>query len=83
MPHLSDHCHLSFALKANLFSSNPPGGFILIEHKRLFQDIFKSKDRLKDCLESQSPQTVQSSLEAATNHDNIDTAFELLKVKLW
>ena len=36
MPHLSDHCHLSFALKANLFSFDPPGGSILIEHKRLF-----------------------------------------------
>ena len=78
MPHLSDHCHLSFALKANLFSFDPPGGSILIEHKRLFYDIFKSKERLKDCLDSKSPQTVQSSLEAATNHDNIDTASELL-----
>ena len=42
---------------------------------KLYWDI-KSKDRLKDYLES--PQTVQSSLETATNHNYIDTASELI-----
>ena len=64
MPHLSEHCHLSFAIKANFVSQDSfetSGELILTEYKRLFWNI-KSKERLKDGLKSQ---TVQSRLEAA------------------
>ena len=80
MPYLSDHCHLSFAIKANFFnrdSFETSAELILTEYSRLFWNI-KSKDRLKDGLKSQ---TVQSRLEAAVKHDSIDTAslMEVLK----
>ena len=76
MPHLSNHCHLSFAIKANFVnrdSFETSAELILAEYNRLFWNI-KAKDRLKDGLKSQ---TVQSRLEAAVKHDSIDTASEL------
>ena len=76
MPHLSDHCHLSFAIKANFVnrdSFETSAELILTEYNRLFWNI-KAKDRLKDGLKLQ---TVQSRLEAAVKHDSIDTASEL------
>ena len=81
MPHLSDHSHLSFAIKANFInrdSLETSAELILTEYNRLFWNI-KSKDRLKDGLESQ---TVQSRLEAAVKHDSIDTASELISETL-
>ena len=81
MPHLSDHCHLSFAIKANFVnrdSFETSAELILAEYNRLFWSI-KSKDRLKDGLKSQ---TVQSRLEAAVKHDSIDTASELISETL-
>ena len=81
MPHLSDHCHLSFAIKANFVnrdSFETSAELILTEYNRLFWNI-KSKDRLKDGLKSQ---TVQSRLEAAVKHDSIDTASELISETL-
>ena len=67
MPHLSDHCHLSFAIKANFVnrdSFETSAELILTEYNGLFWNI-KSKDRLKDGLKSQ---TVQFRLEAAVKH---------------
>ena len=64
MPHLSDHCHLLFAIKANFVyrdSLETSAELILTEYNRLFWNI-KCKDRLKDGLKSQ---TVQSRLEEA------------------
>ena len=81
MPHLSDHCHLSFAIKANFVNRNvfeTSAELILTEYNRLFWNI-KAKDRLKDGLKSQ---TVQSRLEAAVKHDSIDTASELIRWNL-
>ena len=81
IPHLSDHCHLSFAIKANFVnrdSLETSAELILTEYNRLFWNI-KSKDRLKDGLKSQ---TVQSRLKAAATHDNIDTASELISETL-
>ena len=78
MPHLSDHCHLSFAIKANFVnrdSFETSAELILTEYNRLFWNI-KAKDRLKDGLKSQ---TVQSRLEAAVKHDSINTASELIR----
>ena len=52
MPHLSEHCHLSFAIKANFVSQDSfetSAELILTEYKRLFWNI-KSKERLKDGL---------------------------------
>ena len=77
MPHLSNHCHLSFAIKANFVNRNffeTSAELILTEYNRLFWNI-KAKDRLKDGLKSQ---TVQSRLEAAVKHD-IYTASELIR----
>ena len=77
MPHLSDHCHLSFAIKANFVnrdSFETSAKLILTKYNRLFWNI-KSKDRLKDGLKSQA---VQSRLEAAVKHDSIDIASELI-----
>ena len=77
MPHLSDHCHPSFAIKANFVnrdSFETSAELILAEYNRLFWNI-KAKDRLKDGLKSQ---TVQSRLEAAVKHESIDTASELI-----
>ena len=81
MPHLSDHCHLSFAIKANFIdrdSLETSAEVTLTEYNRLFWNI-KSKDRLKDGLKSQ---TVQSRLEAAVKHDSIDIASELISETL-
>ena len=81
MPHLSDHCHLSFGIKAyfvNRDSFGTSAELILTEYNRLFWNI-KSKNRVKDGLKSQ---TVQPRLEAAVKHDSIDTASELLRENL-
>ena len=81
MPHLSNHCHLSFAIKANFVnrdSFETSAELILTECNRLFCNI-KSEDRLKDGIKSQ---TVQSRLEAAVKHDDSDTASELLSETL-
>ena len=81
MPHLSDHCHLSSTIKANLIdqdSLETLAELTLTEYNRLFWNI-KSKDRLKDGLKSQ---TVQSRLEAAIKHDSIDIASELISETL-
>ena len=81
MPHLSDHCYLSFAIKANSInrdSLETSAELILTVYNRLFWNI-KSKDRLKDGLESQ---TVRSRLEVAVKHDSIDTASELISETL-
>ena len=81
MPHLSDHCHLSFAIKANFINRDyleTSAELTLTECNRLFWNI-KSKDRLKDGLKSQ---TVQSRLEAAVKHDSIDVASELISETL-
>ena len=80
-PHLSDHCHLSFAIKANFINRDyleTSAELTLTEYNRLFWNI-KSKDRLKDGLRSQ---TVQSRLETAVKHDSIDVASELIS-ELW
>ena len=81
MPHLSDHCHLSLAIKAtfvNRDSFERSAELILTEYNKLFWNV-KSKNRLKDGLKSQ---TVQSRLETAVKHDSIDTASELLSETL-
>ena len=81
MPHLPDHCHISFAITANFVnrdSLEASAELILTEYNRLFWNI-KSKDRLKDSLKSR---TVQSRLETAVKHDNINTAAELLSETL-
>ena len=63
MPHLSDHCHVTYAIKAILagspVSSICSNGCTLSEHNRLLWDI-KLKNKLKECLESQ---IVQSKLQ--------------------
>ena len=56
MPHLSDHCHLSFAIKANFVNRDSferSAELILTEYNRLFWNV-KSKNRLKDGLKSQT-----------------------------
>ena len=81
IPHLSDHCHLSFAIKANFINRDyleTSAELSLTEYNRLFWNI-KSKDRLKDGLKSQ---TVQSRLEAAVKHDSINIASELISETL-
>ena len=50
----------------------------MTEYNRLFWNI-KSKDRLKDGLESQ---TIRSRLEVTVKHDSIDTASELISETL-
>ena len=64
MPHLSDHCHVTYAIKAILagspVSSSCSNGCNLSEHNRLLWDT-KLKNKLKECLESQ---IVQSKLQA-------------------
>ena len=72
MPHLSDHCHVTYAIKATLtgspVSSSCSNGCTLSEHYRLLWDT-KLKNKLKECLESQ---IVQSNLQAALKNDNSD-----------
>ena len=64
MPHLPDHCHVTYAIKAILagspVSSSCSNGCNLSEHNRLLWDT-KLKNKLKECLESQ---IVQSKLQA-------------------
>ena len=83
MPHLSDHCHVTYAIKAILaggpVSSSCSNGCILSGHNRLLWDT-KLKSKLKDCLESQ---IVQSKLQAALlRNDNVDTAAEFFNETL-
>ena len=82
MPHLSDHCHVTYAIKATLtgspVSSSCSNGCTLSEHYRLLWDT-KLKNKLKECLESQ---IVQSNLQAALKNDNVDTAAELFSETL-
>ena len=81
MPPLSDDCHLSFAMKANLIdqdSLETSAELTLTQDNRLFWNI-KSKDRLKDGLKSQ---TVESRLETAVKHGSIDVASELISETL-
>ena len=81
MPHLWDHCHRSFAIKANFIdrdSLETSTELTLTEYTRLFWNI-KSNDRLKGGVKSQ---TVQSRLQAAVKHDSIDIASELI-TELW
>ena len=82
MPHLSDHCHVTYAIKAILagspVSSSCSNGCTLSEHNRLLWDT-KLKSKLKECLESQ---IVQSKLQAALRNDNVDTAAELFSETL-
>ena len=82
MPHLLDHCHVTYAIKAILtgspVSSSCSNGCTLSEHNRLLWDT-KLKSKLKECLESQM---VQSKLQAALRNDNVDTAAELFSETL-
>ena len=57
MPHLSDHCNLSFAIKANFIdrdSLETSTELTLTEYNTLFWNI-KSKDRLKDGVKQFNP----------------------------
>ena len=76
MPHLSDHCHVTYAIKAILagspVSSSCSNGCTLSEHNRLLWNT-KLKNKLKECLVSQ---IVQSKLQAVLRNDNVDTAAE-------
>ena len=60
MPHLLDHCHVTYAIKAILtgspVSSSCSNGCTLSEHNRLLWDT-KLKSKLKECLESQIVQS--------------------------
>ena len=82
MPHLSNHCHVTYAIKAILagspVSSSCSNGCNLSEHNRLLWDA-KLKNKLKECLESQ---IVQSKLQAALRNDIVDTAAELFSEPL-
>ena len=65
MPYLWDHCHLSFAIKANFVnrdSFETSAELILTEYNRLFWNI-KSKDRLKDGLKSQTDESTTPKAE--------------------
>ena len=73
MPHLSDHCYVTYAIAGSPVSSSCSNGCTLSEHNRLLWDT-KLKSKLKECLESQ---IVQSKRQAALRNDNIDTAAEL------
>ena len=78
MPHLSDHCHVTYAIKAILagspVSSSCSNGCTLSEHNRLLWDT-KLKNNLKECLESQ---IVQSKLQAPQETIRLNYL-----VKLW
>ena len=76
-PHFSDHCHISYAIKANLVRSDSLGSSAsckLTEHNRLWWNI-ELKDKLKRCLESQE---FQYKLQEASSHDNVNIATELV-----
>ena len=80
-PHLSDHCHISYAIKANPARSDSIGSSSscnLTEHNRLCWNI-NSKDKLERTLESQE---FQSKLEEASLHDNVNIATELVSQTL-
>ena len=80
-PHLSDHCHISYAIKANPARSDSIGSSSscnLTEHNRLCWNI-NLKDKLERTLESQE---FQSKLEEASLHDNVNIATELVSQTL-
>ena len=80
-PHLSDHCHISYAIKANPARSDFMGSSSsckLTEHNRLRWNV-KLKNELKRSLESQE---FQARLEEAASHDNVNIATELVSQAL-
>ena len=80
-PHLSDHCHISYAIKASPARSDStglPSSCKLTEHNRLWWNI-KLKDKLKRSLQSQE---FQSKFEDALSHDNVNIATELVNQAL-
>ena len=73
----TNHCHISYAIKANPARSDSihsSSSCKLSEHNRLWWNI-KLKDKLRRCLESQE---FQSKLEEALSHDNVNIATELV-----
>ena len=80
-PYLSDHWHISYAIKANPARSDTIGSsssYNLTEHNRLCWNM-NLKDKLKRTLQSQE---FQSKLEEASLHDNVNTATELVSQTL-
>ena len=70
MPHLSDHCHRSFVIKANFIdrdSLETSTELTLTEYNRLFWTV-KSNDRLKGGVKSQIVQSRGLFLEAPGNY---------------
>ena len=70
MPHLSDHCHLSFAIKANFVhrdSFEKSAELILTEYNRLFWNIKSIRTDLRMVSNHK-----QSRLEAAVKQESID-----------
>ena len=70
MPHLSDHCHLSFAIKANFVhrdSFETSAELILTEYNRLFWNIKSIRTDLRMVSNHK-----QSRLEAAVKQESID-----------
>ena len=70
MPHLSDHCHLSFAIKANFVhrdSFETSAELILTEYNRLFWNIKSISTDLRMVSNHK-----QSRLEAAVKQESID-----------
>ena len=70
MPHLSDHCHLSFAIKANFVhrdSFETSAELILTEYNRLFWNIKSIRTDLRTVSNHK-----QSRLEAAVKQESID-----------
>ena len=70
MPHLSDHCHLSFAIKANFVhrdSFETSAELILTEYNRLFWNIKSIRTDLRMVSNHK-----QSRLEADVKQESID-----------
>ena len=70
MPHLSDHCHLSFAIKANFVhrdSFKTSAELILSKYNRLFWNIKSIRTDLRMVSNHK-----QSRLEAAVKQESID-----------
>ena len=70
MPHLSDHCHLSFAIKANFVhrdSFETSAELILTEYNILFWNIKSIRTDLRMVSNHK-----QSRLEAAVKQESID-----------
>ena len=80
-PHLSDHCHISYAIKPNPARSDFMGSSSsckLTEHNKLRWNV-KLKNELKRSLESQE---IQARLQEAASHDNVNIATELVSQAL-